>query len=34
MTPQELAEELKDLQADPRVKLLQQQRRQPVAGTS
>jgi len=29
MTPQELAEEQKDLQADPRVRLLQRQRRQP-----
>lgn len=27
MTPQELAEEVKDLQADPRVRLLQQQRK-------
>ncbi len=34
MTPQELAEEQKDLQADPRVKLLQRQRRQPAAGAA
>jgi flagellar biosynthesis protein FlhB len=34
MTPQELAEEQKDLQSDPRVRMLGQQRRQPAAGTS
>jgi flagellar biosynthesis protein FlhB len=34
MTPQELTEEMKDLQADPRVKLLGQQRRQSAAGAA
>lgn len=34
MTPQEFAEERKDLQADPRVRLLQRQQRQPAAAGS
>lgn len=34
MTPQEFADERRDLQADPRVRLLQRERRQPAAAGS